>query len=167
MKILQKTYLFIFMAVLVLFDVTFLANLTIFNANLLLSFSVLLIVALLVKSDDYLILAISASFFLAILSSLPIILIMFNYVIIPAVIFGLRQRFFPRPTIASSFFYFIAAFFLFQLSLVVYIRIFNHQVLVSSVLFIFLNSVLGCVIFAIAQSQYRKRSLTNDSIKIS
>lgn len=156
MNILLKI-LFIFAALfLTVLDVSFFSGLQIYGASLLISFVVLIIFALVGQQENWLVFSFGLIFSFAIFSSLPSIVLVINFFLVPAVINFVRRKYLPEPTLFSSISYFVVASLLFELMLVVYFREFDQQVALACSYFVVINSICGMILFGLYLKMRKK-----------
>ena len=102
MNYLKNITLILIAFCLVLFDVAFMSNFQFFGANLLLSAAFLLVFSLFdIQPMRFYVFTFSIVFFFAILSSLPLYVILINFLILPLLLNFFRRRFFPEPTLLT------------------------------------------------------------------
>lgn len=132
-----------------LFDVTYLTNFEVYGATVISTFLIALLLAFLHKGRNYLVFACAAVIFFAVFSSLPIILIMINFLALPALVRYIRQRFFPEPNLFFSLFYFLLGTLFFDLFFMLFAKEFSADGLVSVLSFVIINSISGVIIYTL------------------
>lgn len=156
MKIIRQIIIIFIALALVILDVSFFSQLDIYGASILFSFIAAILFALLDRDKNYLIYLLSAVIFFALFSSLPLPIIFINFFLLPAVIYYIKNTYFPEPTILSVIFYFSVATFLFDLIILLYAREWNEAGYLALGYFTVLNSLAGVGLFASIRRIFRR-----------
>lgn len=131
-------------------DISFFSFLGVYGATILSSFIFMIIFTFLDKTKkDYLIVSLSLVLFFVVFSSLPLFPIMINFFLIPAAISYFRKYYLPEPSLIVSPLYFLAATFIFEGVLLIYDKAWNNYGFLTFSWFIFINTVLGIIIYAL------------------
>jgi len=152
--------LIIFLAlVLVLLDVSFFSMFSWEDSTIIISYAVAITFALGSNEKKLIIFTASLVLLFAFLSSIPIwadLLLFFFY---PYLLFYLRTKYLPTPSILTSLSYFAVSAIIFQLTFVSpYLTGIKSQAALSLVTFVILNSWAGYIIFVL-------KSLGKEKIK--
>jgi hypothetical protein len=131
-------------------DISFFSFLDIYGATVLSSFIFLIIFTIVDKTkQDYLVVSLALVLFFIVLSSLPLIPLLINFFLIPAIINYVRKYYLREPTLFASIGYFFIACFIFELTLLIYARAWNATGFLTFAWFIFLNVFLSFISYAI------------------
>jgi hypothetical protein len=126
---------------LVVLDVSFFGVISLGGATIISTLLTVIIFALLNKFDSTLIFATAATLFFTTLSSVPVWIIFFGFFIIPGIVIYLRKTNLPEPSIMISFFYFVIATLVFELTFLVSYKEFNLTGFNLTGSFVLVNSV--------------------------
>lgn len=144
---LKKILIVILTFVMVLFDISLFSFWDLHGATVISSLVFILFLAMAAKSKTFLIPSLSALFFFSVFSSLPMLVLFLNFIILPAAVHFFRIRFFPEPNIFSSFFYFVAGSFCFEFVLLIFSGEWNQAGFLTLGYFILINSLFGLLCF--------------------
>lgn len=154
MKQLKLLIYFLLGFVLVLFDVSFLSNFEIYGATVLLSFSFLVILAVVRPFEDFMYFSLSLVILFAIFSSLPLFLVVLNFVLLPLLINFVRTKYFHRPGRLGMIAYLAVANFLFELILTIWAKELNQSGFLAIGYFTLINTFTGFIINLIYSAFY-------------
>ncbi|MFA6963366.1 MAG: hypothetical protein WC227_01475 [Patescibacteria group bacterium] len=127
----------------VLFDVAFFSNFQFFEANVLSCVAILFTLAIFDKKGRWLLLyALSTVFFFAILSSLPLWVILLDFLLLPVFLNLIRRRFFPEPNVFTLLFFSIPFLALLGTVILASATEFSFPVLKVLLAFVVANQVL-------------------------
>lgn len=146
MKYLKLAFYFFLGLFLTLLDVSLLSNFEFFGATILTSFSLLIVLAVSDRLEDLAYYSLGLVILFAVFSSLPLFLIMINFVFLPLVISYVRRRYFHKPSEFAVLLYLILGNFLFEAILVVWAGELNKIGLLLIMSFVIINTVCGFLI---------------------
>jgi len=135
--------------ILIILDISFFVNFEAYNATLLSSLIVLLILAILDPTRQFFVYALACVLLFSIFSSLPVPFIIFGFFVLPALINIIRIKFFPEPTPFTSGIYFLSGTFLFHLPLIFYGSDYSLSSLTTLIYFALLNTVVAIFCFSL------------------
>ncbi len=141
---------------LVLLDTSLFSFIRIYDSTIISSFIILIVFALLGHSFYLKIMIPAAIIALAALSSLPLWVIAFAFFLLPGIVLFLRQTYVPEPTVIVTITALLLTTFLFQSALLVSDLRFVAGAGLTTAYFIFLNTVVGTVVFAANQRLRQK-----------
>ncbi len=150
---------------LILLDVSFLSNFEIYGASILTSFLALVIFVIYDKTDDYIYFSLILILLFSIFSSLPLGVILVNFLILPVAMNIILQKYFPRPNNFTVLFYFIFATFVFDFVLLAWSGSWNAAGFLAVGYFTAINSVAGWIINYIYNS-VKKKFVLESEVKI-
>ncbi|MFA7244025.1 MAG: hypothetical protein WC080_01915 [Patescibacteria group bacterium] len=158
------TYIFLGITALIatLLDISYFSFLSVAGSSILLVFIIQLILAALDLKYYSIIFASFAVLFYAGLSSVPIQYILILFIIIPLLIFYLRQKIRFDLTYFSFLFIIVGSCAVFQILLIILELNFSIQSFLSALTFIVVNSLAGIVVFSIAKIVAQKLKLVKD-----
>lgn len=149
-NLLKYFFISIFSFCLVLLDTSFFSMLTFYEAQIIISFLALIIFAL--KVDEILtFFCFSIVIFFAVFSSLPVWLILINFLLIPSVVLYLRKNFLPEPSMVSLPLYFMITCFAFEFVLLLYSHDINSKSLLVLVCFALINCFFGTILLLLSK----------------
>jgi len=151
MNTFKKIMLIVVALVTVLLDVSFFSSIEIYGATIILSLSILLTMAISDRSRDYLIYAFSLILFFTIFSSLPLIVIAIEFLLLPAGLNYVMIKYFPKPRPVTSPIYYIFGTLFFELVLLVYSKEFTESGLLTLSYFVVINSIVGVICYIIQE----------------
>lgn len=149
MNLLKRLLWIILALVMVIFDVSFLTNFSLNGASILFSFLILMIFSLLDKKGEYVIFALALVIGFSVFSSVPILVIAINFLILPIVVNYVRLNYFPVPTALTIFLYLLLATFLFDFSLLVYAGEWSRAGFTTVAEFVAMNTILGGIMYSL------------------
>ena len=131
----------------VLFDVAFFSNFQFFEANILSTIGLIFSLAIFDKKGRWLLLcSLSSVFFFSILSSLPLWVILLDFLLLPVFLNLIRRRFFPEPNVFTMLFFSIPFLALVGTVILASATEFSFPVLKVLLAFVVANQVLvSCV----------------------
>lgn len=135
-------------------DTSFFAFYEIFNATIISSFCLILIIALLDYKIQTLYYGAFCILFLSALSSLPIYSLFFAYMVIPLLIFYLRQKIYFEAVPVVAVFVLLVSSVLFRLVIIPLGSFSSGELLISIMAFPILNTLFGIVIFVLFNKFY-------------
>lgn len=162
-NILQNLLILIAVFFLVLLDISFFSSMDLYGATLISSFAFLILLAITDKKSNYLFASSVCLLFFTIFSSLPIFLLLLDFLILPAIVNNIKRTYLPEPTVFTSFFYFFSASLFFEIILIGYLKGFDSDGLLTIGYFSILNAFLGVLLFTIYKAI--KRYLTGEVVK--
>lgn len=165
MKYLRYSILIFISFVLVFIDVSFLSFWEVYGATVLSSLLFLIIFSMTDKTKkDYVVAALSVVLAFSVFSSLPLFLIIIGFFLIPASIAYVRQRYLPEPNVPISILYFVISSVFFEGILLLYLRAWTANGLLTFAWFVFINSLVGFISYAL----YLKirKNFTTSEIKL-
>jgi len=147
---------------LVLLDVSFLSNFEIYGASIITSFLTLIIMTISDRGDDYIYFSLILILLFSIFSSLPLGVIVINFLVLPSVLNLVVREYFPRPNHVTVMLYFILTTLIFDLVLLVWSRYWSATGLLAVGYFVLINSFAGWIINFIYLSLKRKFTLDTE-----
>ena len=152
MRDLSKNILIILLALfLVLIDTTFFTLFSIGGVSIISSFAVLIIFSLIGNRNDFLIFSLSLIIFLTIFSSIPPVMLIISFCIVPALILYLRQNYLPEPPLSLTFVYYFFGNIFLGIFLILFGQNINSVVINSFIIFVATNSLIGVIFYYIAK----------------
>lgn len=148
------TFLFILALFSAILDTSFFSAITIFGASIILTYLILIFLAIRATEETFIFAAFSVIFF-TIFSSISVIIILLNFLIIPLMVFYLRKRFLPEPSFLASLLYFSAGSLIFELIFILYFKEFGREGLTILGSFIAMSTIAGMIIY-VTESRIRK-----------
>lgn len=150
MRYLKNFSIIILVFILVLLDVSFFSNFQLYDATVLSTIAFILVFCIADIHMRYLnIFALSAIFFFSIFSSLPIFIILVNFLVLPLALKIARGRYFPEPTVIMAIFYSLLFSFCFETVMILYDRIWSKEAILSLFCFTVLNTFASVVVYAV------------------
>lgn len=146
MKQVKNIVLFALAAALVLFDVSFLSNFEVYGATILSSYSLLIIMSVLGGFNNFAYFSLSLVILFAVFSSLPIFLILLNFVGLPLLFNFVRHKYFHAPNRFTILIYLVIANFLFEAFVMIWLREFSPAGVLTVGYFTIINTVAGFLI---------------------
>ena len=142
-------FLIVLSFILAFLDISLFSFIGIYGATLLTSFLSVIIFSLSDKSHkDYLIVALSMVLFFSVLSSLPLLAIILGFFVIPASISYIREKHLPEPSAPVSILYFFVASVFFEIILIVSLRAWDQNSMLTFAWFVFLHALFGFISFS-------------------
>ena len=138
-------------------DTSFFAFYEIFNATIISSFCLILVIALLDFKIQSLYYGAFCILFLSALSSLPIYSLFIAYMIIPLLIFYLRQKIYFEAVLPVAVFVLLTSSVIFRLSIIPLGSFSYEELLLSVLAFPILNTIFGAVIFVLFNKYHTSR----------
>jgi len=151
MNTIKKILLIVAALITVLLDVSFFSSLEIYGATVILSLAVLLTMAITDRGRDYLIYAFSLILFFTIFSSLPLIVIAIEFLVLPAGLNFVLTKYFPKPRPATSPIYYIFGTLFFEFVLLVYSKEFTQSGFLTLGYFVVINSIVGVICYIVQE----------------
>jgi hypothetical protein len=149
--------LIIFLAFLfILLDVSFFSTFQVLGVSILSSYIVAINFALMKRFESTLIFCIASTIFLAVFSSLPVILIWIIYLLLPMVTFFIRAKYFAVPGIIISVLFFIGASTVMGSILLINSRGLNVSGLTKLFYLVLENAIFGILIYMIFRKMQKK-----------
>ncbi|MFA7253636.1 MAG: hypothetical protein WC107_03700 [Patescibacteria group bacterium] len=133
----------------VILDVSFFSSLALNGASIMSAYLILMIGAVISKGRVFLVSLFAVTIFYSIFTSLPLFILLINFVIFPFFINFIRFRFFPKPALFSSLFYFVSAFALLFLVSLIYENSWDARAFSTMPYFVILNSAIGLIFYQI------------------
>jgi len=146
MEYLKNLFFVLLALICVILDVSFFSFMAVAGATLLVSFTGSMVIAMYRKKEELIIYLLSIVLFFSIFSSLPPLIILINFLLIPYLANFIRNRFFPEPTIFTGLIYISVSLILFQLILLGYTRQLNLGMVAASGYFVLINAIAGIII---------------------
>jgi hypothetical protein len=138
-------------------DTSFFAFYEIFNATIISSFCLILVITLLDYKIQSLYYGAFCILFLSALSSLPIYSLFVAYMIIPLLIFYLRQKIYFEAVLPVAVFVLLISSVIFRLSIIPLGSFSYEELLLSVLAFPILNTIFGAVIFVLFNKYHTSR----------
>jgi len=151
MNTFKKIMLIVAALVTVLLDVSFFSSIEIYGATIILSLSILLTMAISDRSRNYLIYAFSLILFFTIFSSLPLIVIAIEFLLLPTGLNYVMIKYFPKPRPVTSPIYYAFGTLFFELVLLVYSKEFTESGLLTLSYFVVINSIVGVICYIVQE----------------
>lgn len=154
MKPLKIFFLLLLGFILVIIDVAFLSNLEFFGVTILTSYIALLEFAILNrKSNSFLAFSVILFALFAIFSSLPLPILVLNFILLPAFLIFIKSNYFAGTTILSTIFFLLFASFLFESILVLYagFSLSTVEIYLSMIVFTLLHTIIGFAVYLVAR----------------
>jgi hypothetical protein len=164
MSVFKKILLICLALATVLLDVSFFSTFEIYGATVISSLAILLTMAITDRNRNYLIYAFSLILFFTIFSSLPLVVIVIEFLALPAGLNYVMTRYFPRPRAVTSPIYYLFGNFIFELVLMVYAKEYNQAGLLTLSYFVVLNSILGVIFYVLLEKV--KNDFNIEEIKV-
>lgn len=129
-------------------DTSFFAFYEIFNATVISSFCLLIVIAILNLKAQSLYYGAFCILFLSAFSSIPIYSLFIAYMIIPLLIFYLRQKIYFEAVLSVAVIVLLASSLIFRLAIIPLGSLSSRELLLSVSVFPILNMLFGLILFA-------------------
>ncbi|MEI8143075.1 MAG: hypothetical protein WCG48_00420 [Candidatus Berkelbacteria bacterium] len=155
----NNLYLIGLSLVLVFLDIAFFSFLDLYGGTIFLSLVVVILVSLFWGQQKTLIFGLSSMIFLTILSSLPLIVILVGFLLVPMFIAFLRKRVLPELPVIGAVPIIVAPLIIFELCFIIVTGSYFVGAFLTASFFVVLNATIGIWAYGVIQNIGRKQRI--------